>query len=515
MKCKTRGTTIFGRTLSSFLCSLAFATAISCVEADEVALNWSDNSDNEDGFEIERSIEGGDFESLAQVAADAEDYIDTSVTEGVNYTYRVRAFNSFGFSGYTNAASEYINVAPTVSTLESLQIKENETSEALAFSISDFELAAEELTVEVTSNNSDLLDASGILVSGSGSDRFLSLNPKLNTSGEAKITISVSDGEDVSISEFAIVVNSFVFPTLEMAIETISAGARAGEPFTLRSIVSDLELVSAVSYFVNGELVEEVSSAPFASSFDVPESGVYTLSAIADIVGREEVVTVEESISVGSAPADAVFVSELRTLSSSGSSNDDAAGYDLVSDAFYLENESGQISGSSDTHRYYYLRAEGDLSIAAKVSDLQASSNESVAGLMLRSALYGKSAHVSLLQNGAGKLEVRTRESKGGTTNVSAPLMESTEDSWLRIDKTGTRITYFSRVDSDSSWILLHEDELDLGSAVFLGFTVAGGSANGPAEAIFTNVSLQGEIMPMGNDATEPEIPTGLIITSI
>ena len=71
----------------------------------QVSLTWTDNADNETGFVIERSDNGGAFSVLANVGADAVDYVDASVLAGNTYDYRVAAFNLGGSSAYSNTAS--------------------------------------------------------------------------------------------------------------------------------------------------------------------------------------------------------------------------------------------------------------------------------------------------------------------------------------------------------------------------------------------------------------------------
>jgi len=73
--------------------------------AAELTLSWNDNSSNEDGFRIERSSDGSSFIEIATVGANVATYEDTTIAEDQNYTYRVRAFNEFGNSGYSNSAS--------------------------------------------------------------------------------------------------------------------------------------------------------------------------------------------------------------------------------------------------------------------------------------------------------------------------------------------------------------------------------------------------------------------------
>ncbi len=68
----------------------------------QATLSWQDNSDNEDGFYIERSENGGAFRRIATLPANATSYSDPDTGTGIVYRYRVQAYNSFGVSGYTN-----------------------------------------------------------------------------------------------------------------------------------------------------------------------------------------------------------------------------------------------------------------------------------------------------------------------------------------------------------------------------------------------------------------------------
>jgi len=75
--------------------------------ASQINLSWSDNSTNEDGFKIERCQGSGcaNFAQIAQVGANVVSYNNTGLSAGTSYSYRVRAFNAGGNSGYSNTAS--------------------------------------------------------------------------------------------------------------------------------------------------------------------------------------------------------------------------------------------------------------------------------------------------------------------------------------------------------------------------------------------------------------------------
>src|SRR5690606_13570111 len=75
--------------------------AATSVSISQVVLEWTDNSGNESGFEIQRSVGGGAYQPLATPPANAESYTDTSVDEDTDYGYRVRACNDAGCSDWS------------------------------------------------------------------------------------------------------------------------------------------------------------------------------------------------------------------------------------------------------------------------------------------------------------------------------------------------------------------------------------------------------------------------------
>lgn len=70
-----------------------------------IDLAWTDNSNNETGFRIERRQGGGAFTEIGTVAANTGNYASTGLSAGTTYTYRVRAYNGTGNSAYTSESS--------------------------------------------------------------------------------------------------------------------------------------------------------------------------------------------------------------------------------------------------------------------------------------------------------------------------------------------------------------------------------------------------------------------------
>lgn len=91
---------------------LVFMLVASPVWAASNVLNWTDNSNNEANFNIERKAEActgsAPFVEIATTGFNITTFTDASVQEGVTYCYRVAASNTAGKSAYSNTASRTV-----------------------------------------------------------------------------------------------------------------------------------------------------------------------------------------------------------------------------------------------------------------------------------------------------------------------------------------------------------------------------------------------------------------------
>ena len=79
-------------------------------------LTWTDNSNNELNFNIERTTAANvpacqtatGFTVLASVGTNVATYTDSAVVEGTTYCYRVNASNTAGISGFSNIAGRTV-----------------------------------------------------------------------------------------------------------------------------------------------------------------------------------------------------------------------------------------------------------------------------------------------------------------------------------------------------------------------------------------------------------------------
>ncbi|MFH0889353.1 MAG: fibronectin type III domain-containing protein, partial [Planctomycetota bacterium] len=88
------------------------------VNASSIAISWTDNSNDETAFNIERSTDGSNFLLLIAVGVNTTVYTNTGLTANTTYYYRVYASNASGNSGTSNVVSAKTSapLAPTAAT---------------------------------------------------------------------------------------------------------------------------------------------------------------------------------------------------------------------------------------------------------------------------------------------------------------------------------------------------------------------------------------------------------------
>lgn len=107
----------------------------------QVSLTWTDNATNETGFVIQRSTNGGAFTQIGTAPArnntGSVTYVDTTVTAGNSYAYRVAAVNATGSSAYSNTASIDVKVPLAPSNVNGVAVRVNNNSERVTLTWTD------------------------------------------------------------------------------------------------------------------------------------------------------------------------------------------------------------------------------------------------------------------------------------------------------------------------------------------------------------------------------------------
>jgi len=87
----------------------------SASSSSQINLSWTDNANNEDGFQIERCTGAActNFAQIAQIGSNVTTYANSGLAAATTYRYRVRAFNGNGNSGYSDLAEAATSAVPS------------------------------------------------------------------------------------------------------------------------------------------------------------------------------------------------------------------------------------------------------------------------------------------------------------------------------------------------------------------------------------------------------------------
>lgn len=95
----------------------------------QIALAWEDHSSNEAGFDIQRSTDNLQFNSIATTAPDVTQFVDNTLSGSTRYYYRIRAINQGGGSDYSKVVTTITQVSAAVGSWQFVEGAGSTTSD--------------------------------------------------------------------------------------------------------------------------------------------------------------------------------------------------------------------------------------------------------------------------------------------------------------------------------------------------------------------------------------------------
>ena len=200
-----------------------------------------------------------------------------------------------------------VNDVPTISAIGDQVTNEDVATTPIGFTVNDVETPASSLEMTATSSNPALVPLGGIALSGSGSERLVTLTPLPNESGSTTISLMVTDGNGATTNrDFVLVVN----PVNDApVISTIKGKTILQSTFvTIPVTLSDVDHLPG-QLQLTGEIA---SSNPnlipnSASNFYFTGNTLSRLLTIVPTPGEIGTATVTVTVSDGSATHQTVF----------------------------------------------------------------------------------------------------------------------------------------------------------------------------------------------------------------
>ncbi len=462
--------------VTSLLSFLALAHQASA----QLTLTWKDNSHNEAGFSVERSLDGKSFGQIAKTGPNVTSYTDNDTKEGVTYHYRVRAFNHFGYSGSSNTRSAKANVkalaAKANALVSSIIGGMSKKGDSLYDSVSGiFQLSASgrgheplndelrytfveaggnlRIAVKVHDFNPDAGNASiGIMLRSSSKTNARHASIGIDGFGRFESLVRSKDGGKTT-TKSGPATGSSGFLALEKNGDTITLShSRDGRSWTTLNqpkiafpsrFQVGLALGSAKNGQLSGAVVEVVETRNLDFGFPTPQPTQLK------------------------APTSAI----VGPMSTKGASI-----HDPETNSFQLSASGVGYETVHDALRYTYVEATGDGRIAVKVHAYKPDGPWSRVGIMLRSSLKTDARHVSIALNGNRNFEslIRSKDGAKVATKSAAPKVAS---GYLALEKLGDTIALSYSVDG-SKWTTLQTTKVAFGSKFLVGIQI-GSETNG------------------------------------
>lgn len=158
-------------------------------------------------------------------------YVTVLISDGVSIVSRT-------FDVVVNS----VNDAPVVNPLGDVEVDED-TLVPVPLFVSDDDTPADDLVVTVLSSNPEVLDETGITVTGAGTNRVIQLMPLEEASGNSTITVTVQDGAGGETSVAFELTVRFINDAPDVSTVANQVMAEDGPTLSIPFVVQDAEVL--------------------------------------------------------------------------------------------------------------------------------------------------------------------------------------------------------------------------------------------------------------------------------
>jgi regulation of enolase protein 1 (concanavalin A-like superfamily) len=413
-------------------------------------LSWTDNSNNETGFVIERKTgAGGTYAQVATVGANATSYSDGGPAPGTQYFYRVRAANGTAASAYSaEVNSTSLTQAPSGGTARAVP----GTIEA-----EDFDSGGE----GVAYHDSSPGNVSGSLRGGEDVD--------IEATSDAGGGSNVGYIESGDWMEYTVNVTA---GTYNLTFRVASAAGSSGQ---IRALLDGTDLGT----------VTVAPTGGWQTWTDVSLTGKVLAGGNAKILRLEFPVgnlNLNKTVLTSILPSP-WLTADIGAVGLAGSAGANAG--------TYTAKGSGLgIAGTADQFRYVYQTMTGDGSITARLTSQSGTLAASLAGVMVRESTAANSRFAMVTRSGAGATNMRAtrRTTTGGVTGSTTSTSQTPPNCWVRVTRTGNSLKMERSIDQ-TTWTTITTTTVTMAANVTMGLVVTSGSNTILDTDVFSNVT--------------------------
>ena len=155
----------------------------------------------------------------------------------------------------------------------------------------------------------------------------------------------------------------------------------------------------------------------------------------------------------------------------------------------YTVAGAGELRGKNDALNFAWQTLSGDGEIVARVTELENTGTDSRVGVMIRDTLASNSRHVFMGLSGSGGYRWVRRTGFNGNTSTSSSGSGVVPGTWVRLVRSGNRITAFKSADG-TNWVQVGSLTAAFPETCYAGLAVASGSGEVLNTSKFSEVGV-------------------------
>ena len=183
--------------------------------------------------------------------------------------------------------------------------------------------------------------------------------------------------------------------------------------------------------------------------------------------------------------------------------------YDPDTQSYSVLGGGSGIGGFSDHFHFVHRRLSGNGSITAKVESIDRTNQWARSGVMIRQTLDHDSMSTLCSVTAPGnqnraRFEYR-RLPGGGSDAYNTPKKAITVPHWVRLTRSGNTFTGEHSADG-ITWEAFLSEDVVMDTDVYIGLAVTAQNTSVLGEAVFSHVSITGNVTPAGQFSTSTDI---------
>ena len=240
--------------------------------------------------------------------------------------------------------------------------------------------------------------------------------------------------------------------------------------------------IARVDFYQGTTVVGSDTTSPYSYTWSNVAAGTYSLTVVAQDNAGATTASAARSITVTGTSLPAGWTgADIGQPAVAGSARHNTG-------TFTVDGAGVDIWDTTDQFQYVYRQFTGDIEIISRVVSLENSDEFAKAGVMVREALTGNAAHISMVVTPGRGGNVYERPAAGNVTS-GTPTGAPGAPYWVRLERRGTVVTAFQSSDGVNGrrW-----DTMTMATAtMYVGLAVTSHNASTVATGVFDNVVVR------------------------